>query len=132
VIAELTPVEAAWLVISVVGLIFAVINLVSAKGDLTASHLVRNYRRPTRLVLAAGAVHRNWVRVGVFAWWTLLGIMFGFFDLSAANVPRIGGLLGLVVTAAGMAWTGFHETRERHEVAALLAEDIAEDAAPKP
>jgi hypothetical protein len=127
ILAELSIIELAWLIIATVGLVFAVLNLASARSDLVAARLVLNYRRDTRLVLASGAVQRNWIRVGVFAWWVLLGIGFGFFDLP--DIPRIGGLLGLVGTAAGLAYTGIHEANERREVANLLAGDVADDLA---
>jgi hypothetical protein len=123
--AEMSPIEAVWLLISVIGLIFGIVNLRSAYSDQAAARLVKNYRHETRLLLAAGAIQRTWVRVGVFAWWTLLGIGFGFFDLP--DVPRVGGLLGLIVTAAGLAANGIQEARERGEVAEMLADDIKED-----
>jgi uncharacterized membrane protein len=124
-LGELNPIEATWLVISFVGLVFAAINLADARSDVTAARMVFNYRRTTRLALAAGRVHRNWVRVAVFVGWTLLGILFGFFE-----VPRILGTAGLavlIIGAAGQAYTGYQEARERREIAKLLAEDVATD-----
>lgn len=122
---NLTPITGAWLIIAIVALAFAVLNLSSSRADVRASIRVQNYRRPTRLLIATGAVHRNWVKVGVFGWWTFLGLLFGLFE----PPPLLGlsGVLGLVVTAAGLAYTGFHETRERAIMADLLADDIAVD-----
>ena len=122
---NLTLTTGGWLVVSVIALFFHILNLQAARSDVRASNLVQNYRRPTRLVIANGAVHRNWVKVGVFTWWTFLGVLFGLFD-----PPRLigfAGLMGLVVTAAAMGYIGFHETRERSVMADLLADDIAID-----
>jgi hypothetical protein len=121
-----TLLEAVWLVIAAVGLWFSVVNLQAARGDLKAARLVHNFRRTTRLVIAEGALVRNRIRVGIFVWWLLLGIGFGFFELPEA--PRIAGLLGLLATAAGLAFTGIQEVHERGEVAELLGDDQAEEA----
>lgn len=122
---NLTPITGSWLLVAIVALFFALLNLQASRADVRASIQVKNYRRPTRLLIATGAVHRNWVKVGVFAWWTFLGLLFGLFD-----PPRLlgaAGLMGLVVTAVGLAYTGYHETRERAVMAELLADDIAID-----
>lgn len=122
---NLTIITGSWLVIAIVALFFSVLNLASSRADVRASLRVKNYRRPTRLLIATGAVHRNWIKVGVFVWWTFLGLLFGLFE----PPPLIGlsGTLGLIVTAAGLAYTGYHETRERATMADLLADDIAID-----
>ena len=122
---NLSAIDGAWLFVSILALAFSILNLASSRADVRASMRVKNYRRPTRLLIATGAVHRNWVKVGVFAWWTFLGLLFGLFDVPP--VLGLGGVLGLVVTAAGLAYTGFHETRERSVMADLLADDIAVD-----
>lgn len=122
---HLTPVTGSWLVISIVALFYSILNLASSQADVRASILVRNYRRPTRLLIATGAVHRNWIKVAVFAWWTFLGVLFGLFD--PPEVIGLAGTLGLVGTALGLAYVGIHETRERQLMAELLADDIAED-----
>jgi hypothetical protein len=115
----------SWLIVSFVALAFAILNLQASRDDVKASILVKNYRRPTRLLIATGAVHRNWIKVIVFLWWTFLGILYGFFDPPA--IVGLSGLLGLVVTAAGLAYIGFHETHERATMAELLADDILDD-----
>ena len=122
---NMTPTTGTWLVVSVIALFFHILNLQASRADVRASRLVQNYRRPTRLLIATGAVHRNLVKVGVFAWWVLLGAGFGFFDVPTPL--GFVGLMGLVVTAGAMAYIGFHETRERHQMAELLADDIAID-----
>ena len=75
--------------------------------------------------MADGYVFRNRIRVGIFAWWLLLGVMFGFFD--PPSIPRIGGLLGLIVTAAGFAFKGIQEAQERRTLARLVAHQEAVD-----
>ena len=122
---NLTPTTAAWLVVAIVALFFAILNLQASRADVRASIRVKNYRRPTRLLIATGAVHRNWIKVFVFSWWVLLGLVFGLFD--PPQPVGFAGLLGLIVTAAGLAYIGFHETRERSVMADLLADDIAVD-----
>lgn len=126
---NLTPITGAWLIIAIVALVFSVLNLAASRADVRASIRVQNYRRPTRLLIATGAVHRNWVKVGVFSWWTFLGLLFGLFD--PPTIIGLSGVLGLVVTAAGLAYTGYHETRERAIMADLLADDIAVDVLDK-
>lgn len=122
---NLSPTTGSWLFVSLLALFFAVLNLQASRADVRASILVRNYRRPTRLLIATGAVHRNWIKVAVFAWWAFLGVLFGLFD--PPELLGVAGLLGLVGTALGMAYIGFHETRERSVMADLLADDIADD-----
>ena len=122
---HLTPITGAWLIVSILALFFAILNLQASRHDVKASILVKNYRRPTRLLIATGAVHRNWIKVLVFVWWVLLGVLFGLFD----PPPLLGlaGLLGLVATALANAYIGYHETNERATMAELLADDIATD-----
>lgn len=122
---NLTPITGSWLVVSLIALFFSILNLQASRADVKASILVKNYRRPTRLLIATGAVHRNWIKVLVFVWWSMLGVLFGLFD--PPRVIGLGGLLGLVATALANAYIGYHETNERSTMADLLADDIAED-----
>lgn len=122
---NLTPTIGGWLAVSLAALFFSALNLQVSLGDLRAAKLVKNYRQPTRMLIARGAVHRNWVKVGVFGWWTFLGLLFGLFD--PPEVLGLAGFMGLIVTAGAMAYIGYHETRERHSTADLLADDIADD-----
>lgn len=122
---HLTPTTATWLVFALLGLFFAILNLQSSRHDVRATILVKNYRRPTRLLIATGAVHRNWIKLLVFAWWVFLGVLFGFFD--PPEVVGLGAVLGLIGTVLGMAYVGYHEGNERRVLAELLADDIADD-----
>ena len=122
---NLTPITGSWLIVSLIALFFSILNLQASRADVKASILVKNYRRPTRLLIATGAVHRNWIKVAVFLWWSLLGVLFGLFD--PPTIIGLSGLLGLVATALANAYIGYHETNERSVMADLLAEDIAED-----
>lgn len=123
-IEQLTAIELIWLLVSLAGLGYAYKNLRTAKGDVQASLLIENFRRETRLTMARGVVFRQRIEVAVFAWWVLLGIAFGFFELPP--ILGLAGVLGLIGTASLLAFSGFHEARWRERMADLLSADQAE------
>lgn len=124
---NLSLVEAVWLVSAVLGLAFGWVNLRQSKADAEEAERVKNGLRDARMIVASGFVFRNWVRVIIFGWWTLLGVGFGFFNLP--DIPRIGGLLGLMATAVGWTLIGVQETAERRELTNVIAKNAVERAA---
>lgn len=124
-LANLNWVEAIWLVVSITGLVSAWLELREAKRDRERAEEVTNGLREARLIVANGYVYRNRIRVGIFSWWVFLGFLFGFFDPPEA--PRIAGLLGLLVTAAGFALKGVQEATERRTLAGIIARQLYMD-----
>lgn len=125
---HLTPATATWLIAALVGLYFAVHNLDSALADREAARKVRNGLYAARMVVTQGSVFRNIVWVAIFVWWTLLGVVFAFFD--AESFPlRGGGALGLVVTVIGWSVIGAQEVTERRQLDALVIKAAREEAA---
>lgn len=122
-LSHLTPITLIWLIAALLGLYFAVANLRESLLDRKDAALIANGQRQARMVVTNGYVFRNWVRVAIFAWWTLLGIGYGFFDLS--DLPRLAGTLGLIATAFGWTAIGAQESAERRELAALVTEAMA-------
>lgn len=118
-LANFSWVEVVWLLVSLLGLAFAWSELRESTSDRERAEEVQNGLRDARLVVSNGYVLRNRVTVAIFAWWALLGVMFGLFELP--EVPRIGGLLGLVVTAAGIALMSGQQSAERRTLRAIVA-----------
>lgn len=116
---NLTPVILIWLISALFGLYFAVNNLRASLQDREEASLTDDELRAARMVVTNGYVFRNWMRTAIFAWWTVLGVGFGFFDLS--DVPRLGGALGLVATAIGWTVIGAQESTERRRISTLAA-----------
>lgn len=125
-VANLNPVELVWLIVAAVGLFFATTNLRQSELDRDRAEDVRNGLRDARIVVAAGYVYRNRIRVAIFVWWVFLGVLFGFFD--PPDVPRIAGLLGLIATALGFALVGAQESVERRALAAIISRQRTVDA----
>lgn len=112
----------AWLLASLFGLVFWIINLRVALDDQKAARLIVNFRREARMIVVNGAVFRNRIRVAVFAWWSLLGIAFGFFKLP--QILGLAGVLGLIATVLGLSVTGYQEARERRRLDAILRTEM--------
>lgn len=132
-IANLTVTEGLWLGVALVGLYFAWENLRESRLDRLDAEKARNGLRAARVVVANGYVFRNRIRLGIFAWWSYLGVMYGLFD--PPEIPRLAGLLGLIATAMGWTVIGFQETHERRALRRIitLQESVHEetDAATK-
>ena len=118
-LAHFTWVEVVWSLVALLGLLFAWSELQEAKQDREQAETVQNGLREARMVVSDGYVLRNRVKVGIFSWWLLLGLMFGLFEVP--EVPRIGGLLGLVVTAAGISLISGQQATERRTLRAIVA-----------
>lgn len=119
-LSNFTPITAIWLLASALALYFAAVNLSEARRDLREAERVSDALTEQRLVVAHGAVFRNWIRFATFMWWVTLGLGFGLFDLP--DIPRLAGVLGLLVTAFGQSVIGARETLERRELKALVLE----------
>lgn len=123
-VANLTPVEAVWLLAALLALLFAAINLHHSRRDKRASLAVYNGMRASRIVVADGYMFRAHVRIAIFSWWTLLGVAYGFFEMPDA--PKLAGTLGLVATAYAWSIIGIQEEAERRTLDGLIARATAE------
>lgn len=118
-VEHLTWPEALWLITAATGLFFAVLELKEARADRRQAERLHNGLRTARIVVANGYVYRNRIRVGIFAWWLLLGLFFGFLD--PPEVPRLAGLLGFIATAMAWALIGAQEGAERRSLREIVA-----------
>lgn len=118
-IGTLSVIEAWWLLISLVGLVYSYLVLRRSYADRRATREAVNGGTAARQLVADGVVFRARARFWVFVSWSLLGIGFGFFDLP--EIPRLAGVLGLLGTAAVYAVTAIQESREQRALDELLA-----------
>lgn len=123
-LSELSAIEAAWLLISLAGLFFSGRSAHTARLNRDAAAAAGNGGAEARRLVARGVLFRNRARVAIFSWWTLLGIVFGFFA-----VPQplgFAGLLGLMGTAGIYAITAASEDIEGRTLDELLKRQEAE------
>lgn len=121
---SLTPIVLIWILSALLGLYFAVVNLRESLLDRKDAAQTEDGLRQARMVVTNGYVFRNSMRVAIFAWWTVLGIGFALIDL--ADVPRLGGALGLIVTSIGWTAIGAQESAERRSLAAVVIKAAAD------
>lgn len=110
----ISPITGLWLVASSSALVLTIKLLRDHIRDRDANdESVANGLKAARVVVIDGLVFRARVRVLIFAWWTLLGLLFGMFEMLPETPLRLAGLLGLIATAFGWSAIGLQEAHER-------------------